>query len=93
NGYDNVGENVESIAKPYFCYPNPAKDIIYIEFSPDVNCKSVEIYDMDGRLAVETFPETSQSPTISIANLTPGLYLIKVRMSDGKEYSEKIVVK
>ena len=54
---------------------------------------TVAIYSIDGRLAVETFPETSQSSTISIANLIPGLYLIKVRMNDGKEFSEKIVVK
>ena len=93
NGYNSVSENEESIAKPYLCYPNPAKDIIYIEFSPDVNCKSVEIYDMDGRLVETCHGASLQSSTISIANLTSGLYLIKVRMSDGKEYSEKIVVK
>ncbi len=90
-GYDNVGENVESIAKPYFCYPNPAKDNLYIELSPDVNCQSVEIYDMDGRLVEMYHGASLQSSTISITNLTPGLYLIKVRMSDGSEFTERIV--
>ena len=75
-------------------YPNPAKDIVNITFSNNAECRSIDIYSIDGRLVVETFRETSlQSSTINIANLTPGLYLIKVRMSDGKEFTEKIVVK
>ena len=77
--------------KPFVCYPNPAKDVLNISFTDDSECQSVEIYSIDGRLVVETFPETSQSSTINIANLTPGLYLIKVRMSDGKEFTERIV--
>lgn len=88
NGYDAIGENVESIAKPYFCYPNPAKDIVYIEFSPDVNCQSVEIYTLDGRLLKS---QNNNFDKINIANLTPGLYLIKLRMSDGSEFTERIV--
>ena len=90
NGYDAVGENAESVAKPYFCYPNPAKDNIYIEFSPDVNSQSVEIYTLDGRL-VETFPETSQQTTINVENLNAGVYILKLRMADGKEFAERIV--
>ena len=89
--FDAVGEN--SFANEIFVYPNPVKDIININLADDTECQSVAIYSLDGRLIVETFPETSQSSTINIANLTSGLYLIKVRMSDGKEFSEKIVVK
>ena len=75
-------------------YPNPAKDIVNITFSNNAECRSIAIYSIDGRLVVETFRETSlQSSNINIANLTPGLYLIKVRMNDGKEFTEKIVVK
>ena len=84
---------ISASENPFVCYPNPAKDILNINFADDNECQSVAIYSIDGRLTVETFPETSQSSTINIANLTPGLYLIKVRMSDGKEFSEKIVVK
>ena len=88
NGYDAIGENAESIARPYFCYPNPAKDNVYIEFSPDVNCQSVEIYTLDGRLLKS---QNNNFDKINIANLTPGLYLIKLRMSDGSEFTERIV--
>ena len=88
NGYDAVGENAESVAKPYFCYPNPAKDIIYIEFSPDVTCRTAEIYSMDGKLVKS---QASNLETIDIFGLTSGVYVMKVMMSDGSEFSERIV--
>ena len=91
NGFDAVIENEEIIAKPFFCYPNPAKDNLYIEFSPDIDCKSVELYDINGRLIETCHGASLQSSTINIANLTPGLYLIKVRMSDGSEFTERII--
>ncbi|MBO6057903.1 MAG: T9SS type A sorting domain-containing protein, partial [Bacteroidales bacterium] len=90
NGYDAVGENAESVAKPYFCYPNPAKDNIYIELSPDVNCQSVEIYTLDGRL-VETCHGASQQTTINVENLNAGVYILKIKMADGKEFAERII--
>ena len=90
NGYDAIDENEESLAKPYFCYPNPAKDNIYIELSPDADCQSVELYTLDGRL-VETFPETSQQTTINVENLNAGVYILKIKMADGREFSEKII--
>jgi len=90
NGYDAVDENVESIVKPYCCYPNPVRDNLYIEFSPDVSCQSVEIYSMDGRL-VETCHGASQQTTINVENLNAGVYILKIRMADGKEFSERIV--
>lgn len=89
DGYDNMEENTSNDV--ISVYPNPAKDILNISFTDDSECQSVAIYSIDGRLVVETFPETSQSSTINIANLTPGLYLIKVRMSDGSEFTERIV--
>ncbi|MBR6438273.1 MAG: T9SS type A sorting domain-containing protein [Bacteroidales bacterium] len=91
DGYDAISENTESLAKPYFCYPNPAKDKIYIEFSPDVNCQSVEIYTLDGRMVETCHGASLQNNTIDISNLNSGVYLMKIRMADGKEFSEKIV--
>jgi len=90
NGYDAIEENEESLAKPYFCYPNPAKDIVYIELSPDVNCQSVEIYTLDGRL-VKTCHGASQQTTINVEDLNSGVYVMKLRMVNGKEFSERIV--
>ena len=91
NGYDAIGENVESIAKPYFCYPNPTKDNIYIEFSPDVECQSVEIYSIDGRMVETCHGASLQNNAIDISNLNSGVYIMKIRMADGKEFTERII--
>ena len=89
DGYDNMEENTSNDV--ISVYPNPAKDILNISFTDDSECQSIAIYSLDGRL-VETRHGTSlQSSTINIANLTLGLYLIKVRMSDGSEFTERIV--
>ena len=82
---ENVGEFLS-----FDVYPNPAKDIVHIEFSPDVNCRAAEIYTMDGRL-VETCHGASLQTTIDISSLNSGVYMLKLRMSDGKEWSERIV--
>ena len=71
-------------------YPNPAKDVVNITFSNNAKCRSIDIYSIDGRLMKS---QNDNFNKISIADLTPGLYLIKVRMNDGKEFTEKIVVK
>ena len=89
NSYDSVDENIMS-ENPFVCYPNPAKDVLNISFADDSECQSIAIYSLDGRLLKS---QNNNLDKINIANLTPGLYLIKVRMSDGKEFSEKIVVK
>ena len=91
NGYDAIGENVESIAKPYFCYPNPAKDIVYIEFSPDVECQSVEIYNIDGRMVETCHGASLQNNAIDISNINAGVYIMKIRMANGKEFTERII--
>ena len=71
-------------------YPNPAKDYIKLEFSDSSDCQSVSIYSIDGRL-VETFSETSHQTTIDISGLNTGMYIMKLRMADGREFAEKIV--
>ena len=87
--YTGIGENesMENIT----VYPNPANDHIQIILSDDSSLQSVEIYTIDGRLVVETFPETSYQTTIDISGLHSGMYIMKLRMADGKEFSEKIV--
>lgn len=77
--------------KPFVCYPNPAKDIVHIKFSENSDCQSIEIYSIDGRLVKTCHGASLQNNAISIANLNSGVYVMKVRMSDGSEFTERIV--
>ena len=68
-------------------FPNPATDILSI-VTYDANCHSVEIFSLDGRLVKA---QSANFDAIDISSLAPGLYVIKVRMKDGREYNERIV--
>ena len=86
--FNSVDEN--SLGNTTYIYPNPVKDIFIIHFAKEADCQLIEIHSLDGRL-VETFPETSPETLIDISNLTPGIYILKVKTTDGKEYTERIV--
>ena len=77
---------------PFFCYPNPAQNTVNITFSDEIDCQSIEIYSIDGRI-VETYGRASLQTAIDISNLNPGVYILKVNMADGREFTERIVKK
>ena len=94
-GFENIVQNCESEDEcesvSTAVYPNPAKDHIKLEFSDSSDCQSISIYSIDGRL-VETSPETSHQTTIDISGLHAGMYIMKIRMANGKMFIEKIII-
>ncbi|WP_379963313.1 S8/S53 family peptidase [Epilithonimonas sp. UC225_85] len=64
-------------------YPNPAKDILNI--SSDKPIKSVEIYDVLGRLI-----KTETNNNVNVSKLTKGNYIIKIKTGD-QELIEKFI--
>ena len=87
DGTTNENEDVW-VVRPYTFYPNPAKDQLYTQFSPDVQPVRVELYDLQGRL-VRT--QRSAFETIDLSQLPAGTYTMRVIMKDGKTYSDKVV--
>ena len=103
NGYGNINQiefTMERMNKPIYLfaeehmgsdiniYPNPAKDQLHTQFSPDVQPVQVELYDLQGRL-VRT--QRSAFETIDLSRLPAGTYTMRVVMKDGKTYSDKVV--
>lgn len=86
--YYSVDENATT--NSIFVYPNPAENVVYVSFADDTSCQSVEIYSVDGRI-VETHGRTSLQTGIDISNLNSGVYILKVNMTDGREFTERIV--
>lgn len=79
--------------------PNPAKDILKIDFSSiNTKIKSISIYSLDGS-KVKDFLDENLSPKILIwdikdnngNNLPNGVYVIYLKSND-VEYSEKIII-
>ena len=74
--------------RPYAFYPNPTREQLYMHFSPDVQPKQIELYDLQGRL-VRTQSKAFES--IHMSQLPTGTYTMRVIMEDGKAYSDKVV--
>jgi hypothetical protein len=60
-------------------YPNPAKDIIYIESS--VKIEQAAIYDISGRMLKQII---NPSQEINVSGLANGIYLVKVKTGQGE---------
>lgn len=75
----------------YIISPNPTRDFISIVFAENAICHSVEIYSLDGRLIMTFHGVYQQDSTIDISSLTTGIYLLKLTMSDGSEFTERLI--
>ena len=84
-----VGTNEIGIeVRPYAFYPNPVKEQLRMDFSPDVQPALVELYDLQGCL-VRTQSKTFES--LDMSQLPAGTYTMRVILEDGKVYSDKVV--
>lgn len=82
--FDAVGENI-GVKK--VLYPNPTRGTIKMEAE---NIRNVAIYNDLGEIVFET--ETSGNTfEYDFRDKKSGLYIMKVRMSDGSEFTERIV--
>ena len=81
DGIDDI-ENANVIK----LYPNPAKDIIYIETAVPV--QRMEIYDMTGKMLRRI---EDPNNTIDISDFAKGLYFIKMSVSPSETTIQKIV--
>lgn len=84
-----VGVNEGGIeVRPYCFYPNPTQDMLRMQFSPDVQPKQIELFDLQGRL-VRT--QRSNFERIDMSQLPTGTYTMRVTLEDGKTYADKVV--
>ena len=84
----NVSVNENNTLTVIDLYPNPASGIVSVCLDDNTICQSVEIFSLDGRLVKA---QSGNFNAIDISSLASGLYIMKVRMSNGKEYNERIL--
>ncbi|WP_291131346.1 FG-GAP-like repeat-containing protein [Flavobacterium sp. UBA7682] len=71
-------------------YPNPVKSIINISINTanPVEFKLAQIYDLNGRMVQES---AVQNQSIVVDHLATGTYILMLRDTQGKDYSQKFV--
>lgn len=87
-GYCVLKENEEPQLRPYCFFPNPVKGQLHMEFSPDVQPLSVELYDQQGRLVGI---QNNSFESVEMWQLPSGTYTLRIIMEDGTSYSDKVV--
>ncbi len=70
-------------------YPNPVSDILVVESPVDIT--QVEIYDVFGRLVVQSLVDSEKYLQVSTTKLISGYYLVRVYTKDGKSFSSKLI--
>ena len=87
---DNINSvtDTEFTIRPYAYYPNPAQDRLRLQYSPDVQPKQIELYDLQGRLVRL---QSQGLESLDMQGLASGQYLMKVTLEDGKSFTDKVV--
>ncbi|GAA0872836.1 hypothetical protein GCM10009117_19830 [Gangjinia marincola] len=69
-------------------YPNPVQDMLNVEMGADAQFNSAEVYNLQGQKVT-----ASTQPTVNVANLSSGIYLIKVTSLDGGIQTKRFIKK
>jgi len=74
-------------------YPNPVGDVVYIELR-GAGIANVTLYDLQGRVvgANNYSPlQGTATTTLNVRNVPAGMYVLRVRDAEGKEYRQKVL--
>lgn len=63
-------------------YPNPASDVLSVQFSHTISNGSLEVFDQLGRVLQSENKLNGTTTTLSIGSLPPGIYLLRLRDGD-----------
>ena len=77
-------ETSVSESKEFFCFPNPAREILYIECPSPLS--KAHIYNLNGQLVLQT-SETQ----IDVSSLSSGVYIVHAQTSNGQLLTAKFV--
>jgi len=80
--------DIKKTEKGLAVYPNPATDFVHIENGSDVTIETIDLYDVTGRNIKSYKSSDVKDNVISVSNVVPGNYILKINNT-----SKKIIVK
>ena len=80
--------DAKDFVRPYCFYPNPTKDQLHLQYSPDVTPTKIELYDLQGRLVRS---QRNGLETLEMSGLAAGTYTMRVTLENGLSFSDKVV--
>lgn len=73
-------------------YPNPAKNVLYIDKSQSNYPTKIEIYDVNGKLVLQQETEKINQNKMDISQLTTGIYFVTIKNESNENSQYKLVV-
>ena len=73
-------------------HPNPAQEITYLRTTPQIKLMQIQLYNLTGQLVQTIIPQGLMTP-ISVQDLPPGTYLLKVRAEQGTALKRLIILR
>jgi len=70
-------------------YPNPVKQTLFIRSLSEVQVEQIALYNVLGAKVFETAVSGS---AVNLADLIPGVYLVSLKLADGRQFSSRIQV-
>jgi hypothetical protein len=84
---------VSSVSEPqaqtFSLYPNPAGNTVYVNFTEPVSLLS--LYNLSGQLLVNLPVNNKSTAQLDVANLQPGIYLLKANSQTGTQITRLVV--
>jgi hypothetical protein len=71
-------------------YPNPARDMVHIELSETEGRHRIGLYDLTGRQILQQ--EFCRHVSLSVGDLSPGVYIYRISGANGSVQSGRLVV-
>ena len=80
----------ENITDAFVVYPNPASNSFQIEFKNTKKEAVLSIYDMSGRIILNK--NITDQTIIDVADLKEGIYVLRIKTSDGITTNKKLII-
>jgi len=78
--------NETTLKKNLLVYPNPVKDILHISNNNTFTIKEITLYNVLGEEIIKT-----TNKEMDLSSFTDGIYIVKIKTSDDKIISKKIM--
>lgn len=69
-------------------YPNPAKSVLNVKSIDGITMKLAQVYDLNGKMIHES---ALTNDAINVESLATGTYILLLRDTNGKDYSQKFL--
>ena len=69
-------------------FPNPAEDVIFINYLNQIEFSDIKIYDLGGRI-IKQIDVLNFESQINIDDLTSGFYILSLTTKDNRRFSKR----